>query len=140
MPDIYFWGRVVSTDARIGNLRDVILVYIYRAFSRGKADIPQLDRNDLMFAPFGINQLPWSKGFFETVKNVENGPEDLLSCHCFRWVNPVSNQVKYVNEYGERLEGVVESCGIYAMRGYVGVDKDVSEYVMNHLGAEKVIK
>jgi hypothetical protein len=128
LESIYFFGRVVKVDARIGNMNDVILIYIYKATSTNKNNIPDLRLDDLMFAPEGINALPWSKGYFETIKTGENKPGDVFNLHCFKSVSPPRVGWCF-DEYGNKLDECFEPCGQWGMAGYGTIDKAVSQYM-----------
>lgn len=126
----YYFGRVIRLDA-IGLAGGAILIYIYNAKSDDKGSIPVLDKRHLLIAPTMINRLPWSRGYFETVANLPLSDEDILHPHCFeddwRHVLFPGSPIIYRDEYGNRLPGRTEPCGIYGLGSFRTVDDDVSE-------------
>jgi hypothetical protein len=127
LPDRFFFGRVVKTDTKIGfignEINNIILIYIYNATSNDKHNIPELKLEDLMFPPEGINSLPWSRGYFETVRSGENDPKDVYPRHCFK---SCSRKGVYYDEYANRLDEPFEPCGEWGMVGYGTIDRAVS--------------
>ena len=119
------YGRVVNPHTPIGGGPDGILIYVYNAFSSEKIDIPELSRDHLLIPPQGINQLPWTRGYFETVLNKPLAADDVLPVHCF--LDPRYEDETYCNEYRERLPFRSEPCGFYALGSYRTFDDEVSE-------------
>ena len=70
LPDRYFFGRVVKTDTKIGNIDNVVLIYLYKTTSSDKSKIPELKLSDLMAAPLGISIRVWLDGYLETVSSI----------------------------------------------------------------------
>lgn len=123
LPDRYFFGRVVATDTKIGNMPDgVVLIYLYRTSSSAKSVIPPLRLTDLLIPPVGTNAQPWLRGFFELVGSGKNALDDVLPKHCFR-----DYRGWYFDEYGHRLSEPVEPIGEYGLSGIGGIDLDVSK-------------
>ncbi len=124
MPDRYFFGRVVATDTKIGNVRDfeAVLIYLYHASSPSKTDIPSLAPTDLLVPPIGANRLPWTRGFFEVVRSGPNTAADLLPQHCFRDVRGW-----FFDEYGNRLPEAVEPVGVCGVAGIGAIDDNISK-------------
>jgi hypothetical protein len=114
MPGIYFFGKVISVDSKIG-FRDmsVLMVYIYRATSSSKEAIPCLSKEELLVAPIGTNNVPFTRGYFEILRSDALGREDVLAQHCF--FNPATKQ--YFDEMGQQLEAAVEPIGIDGLSG-----------------------
>ena len=126
-PGRYRFGRVIMTDASIGGFQNVILVYLYKATSSSKREIPHLSPRDLLIRPAGTNRLPWTRGYFETVAHEELRDEDRLPMHCFR--STVRGGL--FDERGRRLEKVVAPPGVpvgeYGLDSYRTIDDEVSE-------------
>jgi len=127
LPEVYFYGRVVKTDTKIGNIDNVILVYIYKKTSSDKLQIPDLCLEDLMIPPKGINALPWAKAYFETISNRPIAHKDTYPIHCFKFVDPLSG-IKYFDEYGNKLTECLEPCGDWGMGGYLTIDYAASKF------------
>ncbi len=120
--DEYIFGRVIRTDAMIDEMQNVILIYVYRAFSFDKTAIPVLNRDQLLIAPDLINRLGWSRGYFEMVAHHPLTPEDVLPVHCFQ--SYFSG--KYFDEYNHQLPEKHEPCGQYGLGNYRVIDDLVS--------------
>jgi hypothetical protein len=101
---------------------DVILIYLYKAWSLEKSNVPELRLSELLTPPIGTNALPWTKGYFEFVTNRQILKEDLLPQHCFRdfrgWC---------VDEFGNRLSKEYEPAGINALHSYRTIDDEISK-------------
>jgi hypothetical protein len=118
----YLFGRVVRTDANVGGFPNSNLIYIYRARSTRKDDVPFLCKNELLLPPGMTNNLPWSKGYFEFVKHEELGPDHILARHCFRDIRGW-----YFDEEGHRLAAPVETpVGTWGLHSYRTIDDEVS--------------
>lgn len=98
----YGYGRVIRLHTKIGGFEDVILLYIYRAFSRTKEKIPTLDKRSLFLPPLGTNRRPWTMGYFETIESRPLKPRDVLPVHCFE--DDTYLPTRYVDEFGRRLK------------------------------------
>ncbi|MES2950510.1 MAG: Imm26 family immunity protein [Pseudomonadota bacterium] len=133
LPDNYHFGRVVATDTTLGNCDAVVLIYIYRATSTNKATIPVLSPSDLLVPPIGTNNLAWTRGYFEVVASVTNGPDDLLQQHCF--LDPVHG---FVDAYGRRLPTAFEPVGFYGLSGLGSIDIKVSEALGLPPGGQRI--
>ena len=115
------------TDASIGGFQDVILVYLYKATSSSKTQIPQLSPRDLLIRPVGTNRLPWTRGYFETVAHEELREDVVLPSHYFR----DSLRGGFFDERGTRLEKEVAPVGVpvgeYGLDSYRTIDDEVSK-------------
>ncbi|MEF9387935.1 Imm26 family immunity protein [Ralstonia solanacearum species complex bacterium KE056] len=124
LPDRYFFGRVVDTDTKIGNVHDggVILIYLYKATSDDKTKIPDLHPSDLLVPPIGTNDRAWMRGFFEVVRSGLNSAADLLPQHCFR-----DSRGWFFDEHGNRLFEAVEPVGVDGVSGIGSIDHKISK-------------
>ena len=119
----YGFGRVIRTDVSMDPLSDLLLIYIYDAFSSDKEKIPELRKDRLLVPPaLLIDNGPWGKGIFLTVKAQPLHQRDVLRCHCFR--DEVFDC--YVDEDGCRLARRRKPCGIYAAQSYVTIQAKIS--------------
>jgi len=116
------FGRVIRLGTKIGGFEDVVLIYIYRAFSSDKNAIPELTKRDLLIPPLGINRRPWTMGYFETVAHRALDERDVLSVHCFR--DEVGR--RYCDEFGRSLPKRKKPCGLYALGSFRTVDAKLS--------------
>ena len=124
---LYVFGRVVSVEAHWtvgGDLPPVNLIYVYEQTSTSP-ELPPPDAmrpGRLLIPPSLINNLPWSRGYFETLANVPLGAGDVLEIHCFQ-----GDPGNSYDEFSRRLRGRHEPCGIWGLGSYRTVDDAVSE-------------
>lgn len=126
MPDdLYSFGRVIRTDARIGTMDKVILLYIYKPRFETKAPPPRaaLSPDDLLIPPVLTNRLPWSRGYFEVVERRPLEAGEVLSPHCFRVAGPARI---YYDEACNRLPEPVEPVGDYLLESFRTIDDRIS--------------
>ena len=91
----YYFGRIIKTDADCGfGGPTANLVYVYDVCSKEKSKIPPLNKDNLLIPPFFINNLPWTRGYFETLINETLKKNDVFENNVF-W-NPVDEN--YVDE------------------------------------------
>jgi hypothetical protein len=125
MPDgKYSFGRVVSTSAMVGGRIQSQLIYVFRVRSASK-DLPErseLRSDRLLVPPMMTNLLPWSRGYLETVAHLPFETGDILSQHCFY----DSFFRKYVDEFGNDLQGPVEPVGELGLQSFRTIDDAVS--------------
>lgn len=129
LPDgTYIFGKVVSTNAKwtlaVG-ADPAILIYLFRERSVTKAmpDPSALRPDRLLVSPIMTNRLPWTRGYFETLENVELTAYDLLPRHCFL----SASRGKYFDENGKELEGAIEPVGDYALHSFGSIDEEISD-------------
>jgi Immunity protein 26 len=119
----FIFGRLVSTTARVGGFEDCHLVYIYRATSPTKTEIPLLDPHDLLVPPMATNQKPWTLGFFEVISPQSFIPErDVLPQHCFR-----DTRGRFFDDKGRELPRRFEPCGEFGLQSYRTIDDTISK-------------
>jgi hypothetical protein len=122
MPDLRFrFGRLISTEAMIGGF-PAHLVYLYKADSASRLPVPTLSPNSLLLPPLGVNQKPWTLGFFEVVESRSLHPDDVLAQHCFR-----DFRGRCVDERGRLLDQPTGPCGQYALHSHRSLDDLLSE-------------
>lgn len=122
--DDYLFGRVVDTEADAGfSTYDMNLIYVYSVRSR-EPELPEREElrpDRLLIPPLIINRLPWSRGYFQTIANVDLDETDLLAQHCFEdW------QGKLRDEKGRPLASRSEPCGQAGLHSFRTFDDDVS--------------
>jgi len=120
-PEMYFWGRVIRTDAYVGGFENTVLIYLYNKKTNDKGVIPQLDRTNLLVAPIATNSLPWRKGYFETVGNIGLDANAVLNQHCFKDFTG-----KYYDDYGLQCSAI-EPIGEFGLDSYQTIDDKISE-------------
>jgi len=116
------FGRVIRLGTKIGGFEDVLLIYIFRAFSMDKNAIPELTKRDLLIPPLGINRRPWTMGYFETVAHRALENRDVLSVHCFR--DEIAE--RYCDEFGKTLPRRREPCGFFGLESFRTLDVELS--------------
>ena len=82
----YLFGSVIATDARVGPMEKLVLIYIYASRSDDKQagiDLP-LVVEDLLVPPTLTNRLPWSRGYFESIGTREISELDVMRPHWFK--------------------------------------------------------
>jgi len=122
----YVFGRVMGADLPRSRapMPEATLIYVYRWRSQWKEpDRDQLNARGLLLPPIFINNLPWSKGYFETIGNSPLRGDDWLSQHFF-W--DALREV-FVDENGRALPAPVEPCDDWALHSYRTFDDALSE-------------
>ena len=74
-----------------------------------------------MIPPAMTNALPWSRGYFEFVRNEPLRATDVLRQHCFRDVRGW-----FFDETGRRLDEAVEPVGTWDLHSYRTIDDEIS--------------
>lgn len=125
MPDgRYLFGRVISTEADAGwSMHGANLIYIFRCTS-SRPDLPdrsELTPQNLLVGPMMTNNLPWSRGYFQTLTNLPLAPGDVLTQHCFR-----RSTGQYFDEHLHELPAPIEPCGDYGLHSYRTIDDEIS--------------
>lgn len=127
-PDgLFLYGQVIATDAKIGPMKDCILIYVYRPRSERKEAVPTLLRGQLLVPPMMTNKRPWTMGYFETLEHRELVPMDRLPQHCF-YSSPLGPEGigRYFDEYSNRLPGPIEPVGSWGLDSFRTIDDEVS--------------
>ena len=121
----FLFGRVINTNANPVGVGGAILIYIYRARSESKSDVPDLLRDQLLVPPIMTNRLPWSRGYFEIIESRPLGPFDCLQRHTFvrNWTKPP----QYFDEQGSPLKGPSKGpVGTWGLWGLEAIDGEIS--------------
>jgi len=79
----YYFGRVINPRASIEGM-PAVLIYLYNSAADDMLAVPPLRRDELLVPPLFTNRLPWSRGYFLTVKSVPLTRWDTLPRHVFR--------------------------------------------------------
>lgn len=91
---MFLFGRVIRSDLprERAPMPGANLIYVYRHRSGNlQPDRTELHAGALLLPPLFINQLPWTKGYFQSVAQLavvadrSGGPALLLEC----WARPV---------------------------------------------------
>lgn len=124
--DKFLFGRVLRADINNGEAPTPwsYLIYIYQAQSPTKEpDLSLLTRDKLLISPLFINQLPWTKGYFEKILHRQLSPADKLEQHCFYDLA----KGKYVDDRGHPIPKKIEPCGNFALNSYWSLDDMISD-------------
>jgi hypothetical protein len=82
----------------------------------------RLTPDQLLLPPVSINRMPWTKGYFEKIREAALRPEDRLPLHCFRrWPGD------YLDGEGNLLPGPIEPCGDWGLSSYRWLDDQISD-------------
>lgn len=126
----YLFGRVVDTNTRIGGFPGgVILTYMYRPLlpSMDPPHDSVLDPHDLLIPPFGINRLPWSRGYFHVIDHRPLRQEDVLATHVFH--DTVHRPSRYVDVHGRVVPKPNHAVAEFALQSYRTIDDIISRIV-----------
>lgn len=117
-------GRVVDTEASIGPMKGTIVAYIFQPVDETwtpEADTSALHVNQLLIAPFFINQKPWSYKLVKRLAQREFQPGERLEQHCFD-----NGRGGYFDEHSNPLNGPTEPVGTWALMSYRTLDDRIS--------------
>lgn len=118
----YLLGRIISTEARIGPMQDVVLLYVYRTRFTSMPDAQRFPHDDLLVSPIMTNRLPWTRGYFENVGHWDLDSADVLDQHCFQ----DAERGMYFDEFSNELPGPIEPVGDWGLHSYRTIDDEVS--------------
>jgi Immunity protein 26 len=123
----YLFGRVIFVDLpeKRAPLPGSNLIYVYRE----RSPIPDpaglcLVREKLLVPPMFINRLPWSRGYFQTVRQAPLQADDILERHCFDAT--VFRKILFVDQNYVALDEPFEPCGVWGLESFLTVDDIVS--------------
>lgn len=124
----FLFGRVISTDAKwtlAEGAGPAVLIYIFRGRSSEKAvpDRAAMRPEQLLVSPIMTNQLPWSRGYFETLANVPLAADEVLPQHSFL----SASRGRYFDERGAELPGPIEPVGDHGLHSFRTIDDQVSD-------------
>jgi hypothetical protein len=118
----YFFGRTISTEAKIGDF-EAVIIYLYAIKSKEKNHIPSLYKSKLLLPPIATNYQAWLSGYFEVIENRELKQDEVFSPICL--FNKFKNI--YLNEKGEILQKKYEPVGLFALSGIEGIDLKIAQ-------------
>lgn len=118
----FLFGRVIDTDANPLGVGGAILLYIYAARSSTLADIPTLNKSELLIPPLMTNRLPWSRGYFQFAEHAPLCRDDRLEQHCF-----VNTYGRFFDERGAPIEIPSQPIGSFGLQSFRTIDDRVSK-------------
>jgi hypothetical protein len=130
LPDgAYLFGRVVSTSARWtlaadSGVANLVYVFDHRSTEKRVPDRTYLRTDRLLVPPQLINRLGWSRGYFETLANLDFEDGEVLPVHCFQ-SNASSRGPRWFDEYANELPGPVPPVGGWGSGNWRTVEDDV---------------
>jgi len=100
---VVLWGRLVKRDGFFGETFPMNLIYIYDVISTERPPAEKLVPSNLLIGPCVVNNLGWSRGYWETVASEPVIASDLLDEHLFIRFRGFGGRKNYnlVNEKGE---------------------------------------
>jgi len=122
LDECFLYGRVIDANANPLGVGRGVLVYIYRARSRQKLEVPVLLRDQLLVPPMMTNAQPWTKGYFEHLYNQPLKSGDRWPQHCFR----DNLRSIYRDENGNRLERATGPVGQWGLHSFRTIDDEIS--------------
>lgn len=129
---VYVYGRVMATDLLLGSIEGSLLIYLYADTGRRKV-IPPIDVRlaaNLLVPPILTNRLLWTRGYFETIGNVDIGEGEELERHCFKTVRGT-----FVDECSNPVADPPPMVGWHELASYRSVDEQISDA----LGIERAV-
>jgi len=104
-PGLFVWGRLVKRASFFGLNAEFNLVYIYDALSPGRPVPELLTPRNLLFGPSVVNNLGFSRGYWEIIASESIGTGDMLNEHRFVRFKGTGNSKDYdlVDEAGTKL-------------------------------------
>lgn len=124
----FLFGRVIRVDIPRGKapMPGCNLIYIYDE----RSPMPDLERvrltpDHLLIPPSFINRLPWSRGYFETIRSAPLLDEDLLQRHCFD--ASFMKRISFRDLEGAELDRPTQPCGKWGLHSYASLDDEISD-------------
>jgi hypothetical protein len=104
-PGVFVWGRLIKRAAFFGLDAEFNLVYIYNAVSPKRPSPEVLVPGNLMFGPSVVNNLGFSRGYWEIIASEPLGTRDILTDHRFVQFKGTGSPDDYdlVDEAGTKL-------------------------------------
>jgi hypothetical protein len=112
-PEIFVWGRFIKRDKFFASF-DANLVYIYDAMSPERPEKNLLTPSNLLIGPTVVNNLGWSRGYWQIMAREPLGPGDVLKQHLFiRFSGTGSkNDFTLVDDQGARVKRSPDSIDV----------------------------
>jgi len=101
---IYGWGRLIKRGGFFRMGFDLNLVYIYDAWGETKPSPELLTPRNLLIGPIIVNNLGWSRGYWQIVEREPPLSEDILKRHIFiSFGGRGPKDFIYVDEAGDKV-------------------------------------
>jgi len=117
---IFLWGRLIKRAKFFGLTSDFNLVYIYDAMSETRPSIDVLSPKKLIIGPSVVNNLGWTRGYWEIVASVPITPAEMLDHHFFIHYHGTGSRSDYdiVDEQGQIVRGAKVQIDKLAQSGF----------------------
>jgi Immunity protein 26 len=105
LADIFLWGRLIKRARFFGLDAEFNLVYLYDAIGKDRPSADILSSQNLIIGPSVVNNLGWSRGYWEIVASEHVKPADMLDHHNFIRYHGTGSTRDYdiVNEKGQMV-------------------------------------
>ena len=120
--NVFRFGRVIKVNVKIGGIDNLILIYLYKASSESKNDIPLLNPDELLIPPLATEKTPWTSGYFETVESRPLTSEDVLPFHHFKGYKD-----RFFDDEGAPVSSPKEPIGIWGLHSVGAIDNEISD-------------
>lgn len=107
----FIFGRVVRTDACVGDVDRLLLLYIYRTRSQSLDNVPELRRDDLLLPPVLAGDNMFADGYAKVIARSRLRKDHILPVHCFQ-----DSRGVFHDEYNHILPERVAPCGVYGVQ------------------------
>jgi hypothetical protein len=106
---IFLWGRLIKKAKFFGVNGDFNLVYIYDAIGPARPAPDRLSPCNLIIGPSVVNNLGWTRGYWEIVASEPVRPADLLDHHYFIRYHGTGSRKDYdiVDEHGRTVRSAL---------------------------------
>jgi hypothetical protein len=111
---IFLWGRLIERSKFFGEAFPSNLVYIYDVISPNRPAPDLLSPKNLIIGPSVVNNLGWSRGYWEIIASETIHPTDVLDDHYF---------VRFHGTGSPRGYDIVDEHGIIVRRAKVEFEK-----------------
>jgi hypothetical protein len=117
---IYLWGRLVKRGHFFGLKADFNLVYIYDVISEKRPDTELLKPSNLIIGPCVVNNLGWSRGYWQVIGCEPLTKEDRFARHLFvrfrGFGGPENHDI--VDESGNVVKGLLPNWRLLGQSGF----------------------
>ena len=120
--NIFRFGRVIKESVKIGGFDNLILVYIYKAVSPSKENIPFLNPCELLIPPFATDRMPWTSGYFENIESRPLVSGETLSKHHFKAFGG-----RFFDDDGNPVTSPNEPIGTWGLHSIRSIDNEISD-------------
>ncbi len=130
------WGRLIKRGHFFGMEFNLNLVYIYDVLSETMPSLDRMSPSNLLLPPKVVNNLGWSRGYWEIMAQVPLEPKDILNRHLFKRLWGTGNPQDYdvVTEGGHKVTDALldaRPLGQSGVSNYNDVDWTVREILVS---------